>query len=287
LLFEASKHSEYQHLVDDAVQYGKQHGSSIEEKIEKSMDKLAVNFGIEILKIVPGRVSTEIDARHSFDIEKNIRKGRELIELYKQAGIDKDRVLLKIASTWEGLQAAKQLESEGLHVNMTLMFGTIQAAVAGENGVTLISPFAGRITDFFKQKEGRKDNYPAEEDPGVKSVREIYTYMKKFNYKTVVMGASFRTKEQVLALAGCDLLTVSPQLLEELMSDHESNVERKLSTELSKKDEIVKKLETDEKSFRWLMNEDEMAGFKLAEGIRKFAADIVKLENEIKKKIGS
>jgi len=284
LLLAASQIPQYHKLVEDAVAYGKQHGKTIEEQIEKAVDKLAVNFGVEILKIIPGRVSTEIDARLSFDTEENIRKGRELIQLYKEAGIDKERVLLKIASTWEGLQAAKQLESEGLHVNMTLLFCLEQAAVAGENGVTLISPFAGRITDFYKQKEG-KQSYPPAEDPGVKSVKNIYNYMKKFGYKTVVMGASFRTAEQVLELAGGDLLTVSPQILAELQASN-AEVERKLSPEAAMQSDI-QKLQLTESTFKFRLNDDEMASFKLAEGIRRFAADLVKLEGIIKKLIVS
>jgi transaldolase len=254
------------------------------EKISKkktslALDKLAVNFGIEILKIIPGRVSTEIDARLSFDTEATTKKAREIIALYKAAGIDKDRVLIKVASTWEGIQAAKQLETEGIHCNLTLLFSLVQAAACAENGITLISPFVGRITDYFKQKEGK--TYPAPEDPGVISVKTIYNYFKSHNYKTVIMGASFRTKEQVIELAGCDLLTVSPQLLEELSS---ANIDVVKNLDASKT-VSVPKIATDEKNFRWLLNEDEMAGFKLAEGIRKFAADLVKLVIDIKKRL--
>jgi transaldolase len=283
LLLAASQLPQYHRLVEDAVEYGKAHGTTLDQQAEKALDKLAVNFGLEILKIVPGRVSTEIDARLSFDTDANVRKAKELIELYREAGIPSDRILLKIASTWEGLQAAKQLEAEGLHVNMTLLFCVEQAAVAGENGVTLISPFAGRITDFYKQKEGR--NFAPTEDPGVKSVTNIYNYIHKFGYKTVVMGASFRTKEQVLELAGCDLLTISPQLLAELQS-LDGHVERKLSPETAANSDIPK-LELDEKAFRFRLNENEMAEFKLSEGIRRFCADIVKLETEIKKRLAA
>jgi len=279
LLYSASQIEGYKHLVQDAIEYGKTKGSNLEEKVSLALDKLSVNFGVEILKIVPGRVSTEIDARLSFDTENTIKKAREIIALYKDAGIDKERVLIKIASTWEGIQAAKVLEKEGIHCNMTLLFSLIQAAACAEAGVTLISPFVGRITDYFKQKEGK--TYAPSEDPGVLSVQNIYNYYKRHGYKTVVMGASFRTKEQVLELAGCDLLTVSPQLLEELAS---ANVEvvRKLDPANAKD---VQKVATDEKSFRWAMNDDEMAGFKLAEGIKKFAIDLVKLETELKKKL--
>jgi len=283
LLLAASQLPQYSRLVDDAVAYGKAHGKTLDEQTEKALDKLAVNFGLEILKIVPGRVSTEIDARLSFDTEANVRKGRELIALYKEAGIDPNRILLKIASTWEGLQAAKQLEAEGLHVNMTLLFCIEQAAIAGEVGVTLISPFAGRITDFYKQKEGK--TYTPTEDPGVQSVTNIYNYMRKYGYKTVVMGASFRTKEQVLELAGCDLLTISPALLGELQGI-EAPVARKLDPSAAASHDIPK-LNLDEKSFRFRMNENEMAEIKLSEGIRRFCADIVKLEGEIKKKLSA
>jgi len=280
LLYSATQMPQYANLVEDAIKYGKSKGSNVAEHVEIAMDKLAVNFGVEILKIVPGRVSTEIDARHSFDTEANIRKAREIIALYKEAGIDKQRILIKIASTWEGIQAAKVLEKEGIHCNLTLLFSLVQAAACAESGVTLISPFAGRITDFFKQRDGKTGYAPAE-DPGVLSVQIIYNYFKKYGYKTVVMGASFRTKEQVMELSGCDLLTVSPQLLEELAV---ANVEvvRKLDPAKVKD---APKVDTSEKSFRWLMNEDEMATAKLSEGIRKFAADLKKLEAEVKKKI--
>jgi len=282
LLLSASQLPQYQHLVEDALKYGSSKGNTIEEKVEITLDKLAVNFGLEILKIVPGRVSTEVDARLSFDTAANIKKARELIALYKDAGINKDRILIKIASTWEGIQAAKELEKEGIHCNLTLLFSLVQAALCAESGITLISPFAGRITDFFKAKDGKASYIPSE-DPGVLSVQTIYNYYKHFGYKTVVMGASFRTKEQVMELAGCDYLTVSPQLLGELSN---SNVEvvRKLDASKAK---AVQKLDTCESNFRWLLNEDEMATAKLSEGIRRFAADLKKLESEIKKKLES
>jgi len=280
LIYSACQLSQYKHLVDDAISYGKSKGKDKNEKVSLAMDKLAVNFGVEILKVVPGRVSTEVDARLSFDTESNIKKAREIIGLYKDAGIDKERILIKIASTWEGIQAAKELEKEGIHCNMTLLFSLVQAVACAEAKATLISPFAGRITDFYKQKEG-KSSYPPNEDPGVLSVRSIYNYYKQYSYKTVVMGASFRTKEQVIELAGCDLLTVSPQLLEELQNST-AEVPRKLDPQ---KTTEVPKIENTEKNFRWLLNEDEMADFKLAEGIRRFAADLKKLEAEITKKI--
>jgi len=279
LLYTASHLSQYQSLVDDAIKYGKGKGKDLAEQASLAMDKLAVNFGIEILKIVPGRVSTEIDARYSFDTETTVKKARDIIALYKQEEIDKNRILIKVASTWEGIKAAEILEKEGIHCNLTLLFSLVQAIACAEVGVTLISPFVGRITDFYKAKENK--NFVPSEDPGVLSVRTIYNYYKHFNYKTVVMGASFRSKEQVLELAGCDLLTVSPNLLEELAASN-AEVVRKLDPA---KTTDVPKIDVDEKTFRWLLNEDEMATFKLAEGIRKFAADLVKLENEIKKKL--
>jgi transaldolase len=279
LILTASQKPENQHLVEDAVKYGKSKGKTLQEKTEFAMDKLAVNFGLEILKIVPGRVSTEIDARLSFDTEATIKKAHEIIQLYKDSGIDKEKILVKIASTWEGIQAAKKLEEQGIHCNMTLLFSLIQAVASAEAKATLISPFVGRITDFYKQKTGQ--NYEPSQDPGVISVKNIFNYFKQSGYKTVVMGASFRSKEQVLALAGCDYLTVSPNLLEELAS---SNIEVPRILDPAKPHPI-EKISHDEKTFRWLMNEDEMATVKLSEGIRRFAADLVKLESEIKKKI--
>jgi len=279
LVYAASQLPQYKQLVDDAITYAKQKGDTFEKKVEIAIDKVMVNFGLEILKIVPGRVSTEIDARHSFDTEANIKKAREIIQLYKDAGIDKERILIKIASTWEGIQAAKVLEKEGIHCNLTLLFSLVQAAACAESGVTLISPFAGRITDFFKAKEGK--SFTAKEDPGVISVKNIYNYYKHHGYKTVVMGASFRSKEQVLELSGCDLLTVSPQILEEVQN---SKIEVAKVLDASKAT-AVPKLDTSEKNFRWLLNEDEMAEAKLADGIRKFAADLRKLEAEIKKRL--
>jgi transaldolase len=280
LLYSASQLAPYRNLVDEAIEYGRKHGQNTAERVEKALDKLAVNFGLEILKIVPGRVSTEIDARFSFDTAKTIEKAHEIINLYKDAGVDKERILVKIASTWEGIVAARELEKEGIHCNLTLLFSLAQAVACAEAGVTLISPFVGRITDYYKQRDG-KASYPPHEDPGVISVGGIFNYYKKFGHKTIIMGASFRTKEQVLEIAGCDYLTISPQLLEELANTH-IEVPKKLDAH---KLHDVPKIDVSEKNFRWLMNEDEMATFKLAEGIRRFAADIVKLETEIKKKI--
>lgn len=276
LISTAAQLPQYKAQVDEAVAYARAKGGSPAAQLELAIDKLFVNFGVEILKIVPGRVSTEIDARLSFDTEATVKKGRELIALYKEAGIDSDRVLLKIASTWEGAQAARQLEKEGLHTNMTLLFSLAQAQICAEAGATLISPFVGRITDFFKAKLG-VDGFAAAEDPGVKSVQQIYNYYKAHGYPTVVMGASFRNKEQCLELTGCDLLTISPKLLKELGESHGS-VERKLDPAAAKERNTVDKEVLTEQQFRWRMNEDEMATIKTAEGIRNFAKDLVKLE---------
>jgi len=286
LVYSASLLPQYQHLVDDAVKYGKLNGGSLlSRQTEIALDRLAILFGLEILQIIPGRVSTEIDARLSFDKEATVKKAREIVALYKAAGIDYEkRVLVKIASTWEGLQAAKELEAEGIHVNMTLLFSLTQAIVAAEVNATLISPFSGRITDFFKAKENRQTPYPAQEDPGVLSIQQIYNYLKKYNYPTVVMGASFRNKEQIIELAGCDLLTVSPQLLEQLQNTTEPVV-LKLDAKLAAERCSLPKQSISQSQFLWELNQNEMAHFKLAEGIRKFSEDLEKLEKEIQKRL--
>jgi len=280
LIYTAVHLAQYKALVDDAIAYGKAKGKDINEKTSIAMDKLAVNFGAEILKIVPGRVSTELDARLSFDTEASIQKARAIIALYKEVGVEKERVLVKLASTWEGIQAAKVLEKEGIHCNLTLLFSLVQAVACAEGGITLISPFAGRITDFYKKRDN-KASYPPPEDPGVVSVKTIYNYYKQYGYKTIVMGASFRTKDQVIELAGCDYLTISPNLLEEL-----ENTKAEVVPKLDAKNTTpVERINVDEKNFRWLLNEDEMATEKLSDGIRRFAADLKKLENEIKTRI--
>lgn len=286
LLYSASQLPQYQHLVDEAVKYGKENGGAeLARQTELALDRLAVLFGLEILKIIPGRVSTEIDARLSFDKEATVRKAREITALYKASGVDfQQRVLVKIASTWEGLQAAKELEAEGIHVNMTLLFSLTQAIVAAEVGATLISPFAGRITDFYKAKENRTANYPPHEDPGVVSIHQIFNYLKKYGYKTVVMGASFRTKEQIIELAGCDLLTVSPQLLEQLQNSTEPIVQKLDQTLASERCSLAKQ-SISQSRFLWELNQNEMAHFKLAEGIRKFSEDLEKLEKDIQKRL--
>jgi len=282
LIYKSAQDPKYHHLIDDAVEYAKSKSDNKTEQVNICLDKLAVNFGLEILKIVPGRVSTEVDARLSFDTEKTVAKARELIALYEQAGIDKNRVLIKIASTWEGIRAAEIVEKEGIHTNLTLLFSKEQAIACAEANVTLISPFVGRIYDWYKKHLGVDDIAP-EEDPGVLSVTSIYNYYKKFNYKTEIMGASFRNTGEITHLAGCDLLTISPALLEQL-----ENSEENISAVLTQKKAIAseeKKNSLDEKSFRWAFNENAMATEKTAEGIRKFSADLRKLENYIAEKM--
>lgn len=280
LILAAAKLPRYRHLIDSAVNYGKQQGKSIDDQVNKAMDKLFVLFGCEILKIVPGRVSTEVDARLSFDKEGSIEKAKALIKLYEEEGINKERVLIKLASTWEGIQAAKILESEyKIHCNMTLLFSFAQAVACADAGVTLISPFVGRILDWYVANTDKKQFEPLD-DPGVRSVTKIYNYYKKFGYKTVVMGASFRNVGEITALAGCDLLTISPALLKSL-SDSQDTLVRHLSPETAKKSNL-EKVEYDEKKFRWAINDDQMSNDKLSEGIRKFATDAIKLENVLR-----
>jgi len=272
----------YSHLVDDAVKYGK--GFPPAEQCEKTMDKICVNFGVEISKIVEGVVSTEVDARLSFDTQATIKKARELCALYTAAGVDpKKRVLIKIASTWEGFEAAKVLEKEGFRTNLTLLFSFAQAVAAAEAGCFLISPFVGRITDWYKKQEAATEFPPVDQDKGVLSVRTIYNYYKKFGYKTVVMGASFRHVGQVKALAGCDRLTIGPNLLDELLAKN-GDVPQILNDKDAQATDL-EKIAMDEKTFRWMMNDDAMATEKLAEGIRGFAKDIVLLEGIIKAKL--
>src|SRR5437870_3400481 len=274
LVYAATQKEQYSHLLDEVLKDRKKSGLSSHDQIEDICDHLLVQFGTDILEIVPGRVSTETDARLSYDVEGSINKARRLIELYGERKIPRERVLIKIASTWEGLLAAEKLQKDGIHCNLTLMFSLPQAVRAAEAKVQLISPFVGRIYDWYK-KELKRD-FSGPEDPGVQSVTEIYNYYKKFDVPTEVMGASFRNAGQILELAGCDCLTISPELMEEL-SKSTDPVERKLSPEKAKAAN-VEKLELDEKRFRWLLNENAMATEKLSEGIRKFAADVVKLE---------
>ena len=281
LIYAATQKEKYFHLLDEVIAERKNSGLSGAAQIDDIIEHLLVKFGVEMLKIVPGRVSTETDARYSFDTEGSIAKARQLIKLYKERGIEPERVLIKIASTWEGINAAEQLQKEGIKCNLTLMFSLPQAVRCAEAKVQLISPFVGRIYDWYKAAEKR--DYKGPEDPGVQSVQEIYTYYKKFGCKTEVMGASFRNVGQILELAGCDALTISPELMKEL-SESSEPVERKLDAEKAKNAKIDK-LELDEKKFRWLVNENAMATEKTSEGIRKFAADIVKLEKFVASKL--
>lgn len=274
LLFKAAQMPAYQTLVDEAIAYGQSKSHREEELIDAIIDKLSVNFGCRILELIPGRVSTEVDARLSFDTAKTIAKARELIELYQESGISRERILIKIASTWEGIRAAERLEQKGIHCNLTLLFGFGQAVACADAGVTLISPFVGRIYDWYKAEQG-VDSIPVDQDPGVESVTTIFNYYKKHGYKTEVMGASFRTKEQVMALSGSDLLTISPDLLSQL-AESDTAVPRRLDAEAAVEMEIPR-VEMDEGIFRWLLNEDAMATEKLADGIRGFAADLDKL----------
>jgi transaldolase len=273
LLYQSAQQLKYQHLVDQALQDARTAGDQA-ARAEAFIDVLFVRFGCEILKVVPGRVSTEVDAGLSFDREATLAKARKLIGLYEKAGVDRNRILIKVASTWEGIKAAEQLEREGVHCNLTLLFSFAQAVACAEAGVTLISPFVGRIYDWYRKERGTE--IPADDDPGVQSVARIYAYFKKFDYPTQVMGASFRRVEQITGLAGCDLLTISPDLLDQLRKT-DGTVRRQLTVEAAKA-ESVEKVHLDEKAFRWMHNQDAMATEKLAEGIRKFYADARKLE---------
>lgn len=281
LVYAATQKQQYAHLLDEVLADRKKSGLGGQAQVEDICDHLLVQFGCDILEIVPGRVSTETDARLSYNVEGSIAKGRQLIKLYEERKIPRERVLIKIASTWEGLLAAEQLQKEGIRCNLTLMFSLVQAVRAAEAQVQLISPFVGRIYDWYKT--AMKRDYTGPEDPGVQSVQEIYTYYKKFGYKTEVMGASFRNTGQIRELAGCDCLTISPELMKEL-SESTEPLERKLDPEKAKSAK-VDKLELDEEKFRWMLNDNAMAYEKTGEGIRKFAADVVKLEKFVASKI--
>jgi transaldolase len=281
LIYQAAQMPEYQDLLKGAIRYASQFPDSA-SRTEAGMDKLFVSFGWEILKVVPGRVSTEIDAGLSFDTAGTLAKAHRIIEMYEEAGVDRERVLIKIASTWEGIRAAEQLEREGIHCNLTLLFSFAQAVACAEAGVTLISPFVGRIYDWYKMERGGAE-IPGDEDPGVSSVIRTYNYYKKFGYPTQVMGASFRKVDQIVRLAGCDLLTISPDLLEK-MEAILGEVTCRLSVEQAKSSDATK-IHLDEKAFRWMHNEDAMAVEKLSEGIRKFYADARKLEQFARAKV--
>lgn len=283
LILAASKKPEYAKLIDVAVDYAKDKGSSKSEKAAIALDRLLVEFGKEILNIVPGRVSTEVDARLSFDKEATIKKAIEIIKLYESIGISKDRILIKIASTWEGIQAAKELESKyQIHCNLTLLFSFAQAVACAEAKVTLISPFVGRILDWYKAATG--EAYTQETDPGVISVKQIYNYYKKYNYHTIVMGASFRNTGEIKELAGCDYLTVAPKLLEELMNSSEQ-IPKKLDVATAQTSTEPKvSFVDDEAAFRFSLNEDAMATEKLSQGIRAFAKDAKTLLGQLEEK---
>jgi len=285
LVLAASKKPEYAKLIDEAVKYGKEHGKSIDDQVDSTLDRLLVEFGREILNIVPGKVSTEVDARFSFDKQASIDKALHIIDLYKSIGIDKERILIKIASTWEGIQAAKVLQSKyGINTNLTLMFSLPQAIAAAEANAFLISPFVGRIMDWYKAKEGRE--FAAHEDPGVKSVQKIFNYYKKHGYKTIVMGASFRNVGEITELAGCDYLTIAPNLLEQLLNSKDDVPKKLISEDATKLDIPKTSYIDDESKFRFDFNEDQMAVHKLSEGISKFAADAETLKGIIKEKLG-
>ncbi|MBE0651934.1 MAG: transaldolase [Bacteroidales bacterium] len=275
LILQSALDPKYKSLFDDSVVYAKAAGGDEKKKLVAGMQKLFVNFGLEILKIVPGRVSTEVDARLSFRIYDTVFYAKNLIRLYEKSGIGRERVLIKVAATWEGIKAAEILEKEGIRTNLTLLFSLTQAIACANANVTLISPFVGRILDWYKRERG-VDSIPAHEDPGVLSVHEIYNYYKKFNFQTEVMGASFRNTGEIKELAGCDLLTISPQLLSELENSSEP-LERKLSPEKAEKSHH-QRIDLDEMSFRWNLNENPMAVEKLSEGIRRFSDDIRQLE---------
>lgn len=275
LLLKAGRLPQYQPLLEEAVAYAKRRRHDRAEQSRLMMDRLAVRVGARILELIPGRVSTEVDARLSFDTEATIARARQLIELYDAEGIGTERILIKIASTWEGIRAAAVLEREGIHCNLTLMFGFAQAVACAEAGVTLISPFVGRIFDWYKHEEG-VEGYAPDDDPGVRSVRRIYAYYKRHGYQTTVMGASFRNTDQVLGLAGCDLLTIAPALMDEL-AQAAGEVPRKLDPDGAAAHGEAR-IALDEPGFRWALNEDAMATEKLAEGLRSFAADALELE---------
>ena len=288
LLYQAAQQPQYDHLVEQALEEASHNTGDQAAKTADFMDRLFVNFGREILEIIPGRVSTEVDAGLSFDTEATLAKAHRLIGLYEEAGVERERVLIKIASTWEGIRAAGTLEREGIHCNLTLLFSFAQAVACAEAGVTLISPFVGRIYDWYKKDKGVAD-IPPDQDPGVASVTKIYDYFKKYDYKTQVMGASFRKVEQITLLAGCDLLTISPDLLEKL-GQSQGELPRRLSPEAAKSSNPPR-IHLDEKTYRWMHNEDPMAVDKLSDGIRKFYADARKLEkyaeSRVAQKVGA
>lgn len=280
LILKAASQETYATLVDDVVSSAKGEGVT---DVDEVMDRLLVRFGTEILAIVPGRVSTEVDARLSFDVESSLAKARKLISMYEAAGHSRERILIKLATTWEGVETSRVLEQEGIHCNMTLLFSQAQAIACAEAGSQLISPFVGRILDWHKASSGR--DFHGADDPGVQSVTAIYNYYKKFGHETEVMGASFRNTGEIKELVGCDLLTISPDLLEEMQNDYEE-VSVKLTEEQARTSN-AEKIQMDENAFRFLLNEDPMATEKLAEGIRRFAADVRKLKDLLSEKLSA
>jgi len=284
LLLAAAQMPEYAYLLRGAIEYGRGAGLAGDDLVMEVCDKLAVSVGCEILKVVPGYVSTEVDANLSFDTAGSVAKAKKLVGMYEQAGVSRDRILIKLGSTWESIEACRQLQREGIKCNMTLLFSFAQAVACAEADATLISPFVGRILDWYKKNTENK--YTCEDDPGVLSVRQIYRYYKKFGYKTIVMGASFRNTGEILGLAGCDKLTIAPKLLEELQqTDAAAGIERRLNPEACKWDASIQKIEMNEKIFRWMMNEDPMATEKLSEGIRNFGKDLEKLKEYVRARI--
>ena len=280
LILKASKQEEYSSLVEQVVKSAKSNGIN---DVDRVMDHLLVEFGLSILKVVPGRVSTEVDARLSFDYEASLEKARSIISLYEENGVSRDRILIKLATTWEGVEVSKVLEQEGIHTNMTLLFSLVQAVACAEAGSQLISPFVGRILDWHREEYGKE--FEGIDDPGVQSVIQIFNYYKKFGHPTEVMGASFRNTGEIKELVGCDLLTIGPKFLEEMQNDF-SPIEVKLNEQMAK-DSPIEKLEITEPNFRFLLNEDAMATEKLAEGIRKFSADVRTLEEHLKNLISA
>jgi transaldolase len=285
LVLAGTKMDKYSKIIEEALEYAKTKGDSLDEQAEWAIDKLTVSFGVEILKIIPGRVSTEVDAKLSFDVEGSIKKAKRLVALYEEQGIGKERLYIKLASTWQGIKAAHALEAEGINCNLTLLFSFAQAVACAQAGVSLISPFVGRILDWYKAAE-KKDSYPPSEDPGVVSVTKIYRYFKAHGYKTIVMGASFRNVDEIRELCGCDKITIAPKLLEEL-AKADGDLPVKLSVEKSQGNTDEKLDELTEAEFLFMHNEDQMAVEKLSDGIRKFNADTRELEKVVRGKLSA
>ena len=282
LIFKAVQSNKYKKLFDEVLANSKSRKfNQLNDQVDYIADQLAIAFGIELTKIVPGYVSTEVDSDLSFNTEATVEKAKQIINSYEQSGVPRNRILIKIAGTWEGIQAVKKLEAEGISCNCTLIFSLTQAVACAEAGAFLISPFVGRILDWFKANSSK--DYDATNDPGVESVEKIYNYFKKYNYNTIVMAASFRNKEEIINLAGCDKLTISPSLLEEL-NKSEGDLDQKLSQDQSSQI-VINRINVNESSFRWHLNENQMASFKLAEGIRLFNKDLLKLKETIKEQL--